>query len=977
MANYHSIIHNYGRPQSTFNTELAVQALGYKQQKYDANAAKIDELISSYGDIELSRPEAKEYLYEKLNGLVNSIDGLQGADLSSRNVTSGIMGHISKALDPTIINEYQSTQYEKDYFKQAEEAKKKGTYNDANFYEGYKNIKQWQESELGTPMGKINYTPYKDVKAEKMEQMEKLLKLKGIERVWDEKSENGMVYKMKGNVIEPGEIRAMYDALLTTEDKNQFRIESEYLTSTYSEQDKAEKVQEYQDNVDLMVTDRRKEEEALRSKATNLSGPEKEQALAAADNLKNNIENLVKTKDRGFDSIAFQMYDESVKQGFVDMYKVNTVTDYELNMDMLNFENKLLTNQKLRGDIAKQEAEASALQAGQDYNMVATAGEQGVGTAYIDTTMKGLEEASNNLVAAVTRDSQNLDDNTFKDTYGVDKQTFNGKSAEEKKRFLGSKVETFLKDGVDITASGMSQELIDASNEYRAADQAFKVVADEVAKGSQDVAEGLFEGMVRGVKDGSFNPDNFQNKKIANILKNNLKKSYNELDSEAKKIFEISAIDESIRSRYIEDEATQKVLVRRRENLISEIQDPEIKKTFRSVKTLGDTVTENTISGFWKLLTTPMNLLDSSRPNSSNPQRTKEALQEIDQAVEDIETTWFLGGARPDQTLSDLGGSSFLTAPDFYARRTDGTYAPANAGEYVKERYKNIVTDVTAKAAETAPKLASTRTIVLNPNIKAEKDQANVLKGMIASAKGINVDDLSKESVEVTYNKADRSFTVSSNLKRSASLLKGPNLAVKESTTIPFDMFPLEDIKRRTKQDDDSWALNAQNPQASNLKFTSGGFKNQKERADLAATMLEQGKIGQQEYLQVMQDPRVLGMTGEEKKSTLNVERVVDGNTITFAQEYPNAYAKLVDPATKLIKEVNNRKGMYVTQYSINTPQGTVTLPFANSAGTQLNYNNEYVSSFSELNNVYNEIIKGYAQDSEEITSILKELNAQ
>src|SRR5690606_26548484 len=107
MASAYGIIHNYGEPQSTFDAGLALQALQYKQQKYDANAIKIEQTLNQFGIQmnQLVRPEDREHLYQKVNKLVNSIQGLHGADLGKRGVTQGIIGHISQALDERTITQ--------------------------------------------------------------------------------------------------------------------------------------------------------------------------------------------------------------------------------------------------------------------------------------------------------------------------------------------------------------------------------------------------------------------------------------------------------------------------------------------------------------------------------------------------------------------------------------------------------------------------------------------------------------------------------------------------------------------------------------------------------------------------------------------------------------------------------------------------------------------------------------------------------
>lgn len=125
MSNYHSIIHNYGEPQSNFNAELAIKALSYKQDRYDSNAAKIQETLANYGNIDFARPEDRENFYNKINNHIQNIEGLKGADLSNSSITSSITAHISKALDGETMKHVGITQGIRSYQKNLGELQKK------------------------------------------------------------------------------------------------------------------------------------------------------------------------------------------------------------------------------------------------------------------------------------------------------------------------------------------------------------------------------------------------------------------------------------------------------------------------------------------------------------------------------------------------------------------------------------------------------------------------------------------------------------------------------------------------------------------------------------------------------------------------------------------------------------------------------------------------------------------------------------
>src|SRR5690606_13580705 len=123
--------------QSTFDAGLALQALQYKQQKYDANAIKIEQTLNQFGIQmnQLVRPEDREHLYQNVNKLVNSIQGLHGADLGKRGVTQGIIGHISQALDERTITQLGNSAKIRNFQSQVQAAQEsdKGTYSELNY----------------------------------------------------------------------------------------------------------------------------------------------------------------------------------------------------------------------------------------------------------------------------------------------------------------------------------------------------------------------------------------------------------------------------------------------------------------------------------------------------------------------------------------------------------------------------------------------------------------------------------------------------------------------------------------------------------------------------------------------------------------------------------------------------------------------------------------------------------------------------
>lgn len=83
MASAYSILRNYGDYIQPFDFNLIQKGLEYKQQKYDANSAMVQEQINQFANIELAKDEDKAYLNERLNTLVDQVNEYGSIDLSS------------------------------------------------------------------------------------------------------------------------------------------------------------------------------------------------------------------------------------------------------------------------------------------------------------------------------------------------------------------------------------------------------------------------------------------------------------------------------------------------------------------------------------------------------------------------------------------------------------------------------------------------------------------------------------------------------------------------------------------------------------------------------------------------------------------------------------------------------------------------------------------------------------------------------
>lgn len=231
MASAYGIIHNYGEPQSMFGAWLALQALQYKQQKYDANTIKIEQTLNQYGMRmnDLVRPKDREYLYNRLNNLVNNIHGLQdNTDIGNNSVTQGIIGHINQALDPYVVEQLGISKNIQNFQQQVQAAQesKEGAYSDINYQYGVHKagLNSYLNNETDSLTNPLRYTPYVDYKKKLNSIIENRKKIMGEESVDVRDGKGGIVTKTYNNLTDADWMQVLQSEI-TPDMKRQMQID--------------------------------------------------------------------------------------------------------------------------------------------------------------------------------------------------------------------------------------------------------------------------------------------------------------------------------------------------------------------------------------------------------------------------------------------------------------------------------------------------------------------------------------------------------------------------------------------------------------------------------------------------------------------------------------------------------------------------------------------------------------------------------
>jgi len=454
MSNYHSQIRNYGQPQSVFDANTAIQVLGYKQQKYDANAAKIQEALNTYGNIDLARDEDKEYLYNKLNTLVNSIKGMKGADLGSENITSQIMSHVSQAMDERVMKQYGNTQRIRKFEADLQERIKKNpdAWNEANYSFALNEAGYYDYMDPNKDvddLGQLTYRDYVDVGAEKNNIS---LNLHKFTDVIKETVPEGFYYRTTtGERLTKEQVRRITEQQLSDKAKGQMEINA---WSTY-EQDMSpeelnERFERYSKRRLKSIEATISEKKLSLGKASNENEKEElrqdiEQWEEYRDNMKSSFDNA-STRAK-----AVQLYADDFYEGFANTF-------YKDDRNILTLEYS--TNQAAITK-AKMEIEAAKRSEDERDDSLITPvlqpykPEKGI-NPYEDWIRQS-EELDESFRAGVMRELNNLRSFNVENGYELDyakeiEKSLEGEDVEDKEMFIFNKLKELSKDSPNIVS---------------------------------------------------------------------------------------------------------------------------------------------------------------------------------------------------------------------------------------------------------------------------------------------------------------------------------------------------------------------------------------------------------------------------------------------------------------------------------------------------------------------------------------------
>jgi hypothetical protein len=334
MANAYSTLAKTFDPISTSNADLAMQVMSYKEAKFEANQAAIDDEIAKLSSIDLVKAEDSQYFADRLSSITSTISefGSGNFDLTSNGFTRSLKQQIGQVYDENILTAYQSSQLYRSEQKSWNDLKAKGDgkYSADNHLYAMQNAQKWlADGQAGASYsGGGSAFEYQDYKGKTMKELPKILEqleVKGFEKVG---SYSGLIdLYNKTNTIDQNKIKSALEGILTPQDYKQMQIDSWGKYKNVSDEDIAaaygqtigEKIGASKEGISDLTSMR----------ATAKNDKDRKRYDDAILSLKSSINDLENNKTSDRDSMAFSLFREDFIDGLSSTFAKKEILGIE------------------------------------------------------------------------------------------------------------------------------------------------------------------------------------------------------------------------------------------------------------------------------------------------------------------------------------------------------------------------------------------------------------------------------------------------------------------------------------------------------------------------------------------------------------------------------------------------------------------------------------------------------------------------
>ena len=292
--------------QSSINLPLIQSVLAAKQGQYDTNKAKIQSGLEQLSQLQVLRPQDKEYIQAKMQDITTKINNYGENDLSQSFVADDMFGMIkSAARDPFILSAIENTTKLSKVNTEIAEKKKKGdgSYNDLNYTymleeAGVSDYMSGKRNDIGN----LQYNDYVDLTKVHLDKLKVIKDLKG-KRFIETIDNNGTIQRKEIDGMTNQEIQNYFGSMISPSELKQLEING---WSKYGGNEK-EARKYYGEYNDKLASNYEEKLKTLEAKKNNNTLPpnEIEEAKLEIESVKTSIE-LAKENSKNKESVGIK-----------------------------------------------------------------------------------------------------------------------------------------------------------------------------------------------------------------------------------------------------------------------------------------------------------------------------------------------------------------------------------------------------------------------------------------------------------------------------------------------------------------------------------------------------------------------------------------------------------------------------------------------------------------------------------------------
>lgn len=350
MANYMSSPVDYGKTIDSSATDLLGKVATLKQQKYDANFALVQSTIDQYGNIDLARPEDREYLAGRLQKITDVVNNSGNRDLSRNNVTRSIQSQVKTVLDDYVVTQIGETKKIRTFENEVAniKEKKRDIYSDTNYTDALEQggFDKYMKGEVNT-IGNLSYKEYVDINGKLSKKAKEYSELMGKKQLLDSQNKGYYVENTFGERVYMQDIYATLDSELDEKDKEQLRINAR---QSIGKLDKTTYDNYLSSSLNQEVSTNKLELARLEAKMQSVKKEERAQYADQITALKSNIKDTEdKVKNKTFsEGDMYRVFNKSTLANISSNYDFNRITDIETDTTQLEIA-------KFQQDVAQDE----------------------------------------------------------------------------------------------------------------------------------------------------------------------------------------------------------------------------------------------------------------------------------------------------------------------------------------------------------------------------------------------------------------------------------------------------------------------------------------------------------------------------------------------------------------------------------------------------------------------------------------------